>query len=82
MTLETLSEMCDISDDEKRKAIPMMLQDNAFRIYAKNKHKVSSYDQEIALLKGWYTSEEKQTRMLNQWKNSFFRGTIENARHI
>lgn len=65
---ETLSEMCDLSTDQMKKAIPLMLKGNDLRLYAKNKHRVGTYDEGIKLLWGCYNYKEKQTRLINQWK--------------
>lgn len=59
--------MCDLNQEQMAKAIPLVLKGNEFRLYANNKHRAESYAEGIRLIRGWYTSEEKQTRLLYQW---------------
>lgn len=39
-SFETLSDMFDLSIEQNKKAIPLLLKGNAFRLYTKNKHRV------------------------------------------
>lgn len=55
---ETVAELCEIETDaEKKKAIPIMLKESAFRPYSSNKHIIKVYDEWIATVKGWYYSK-------------------------
>lgn len=54
---ETLSEMCDLIEEEKKKAIHVILKGNAFRLYVKNKDQVTSYSEGISVLRNWFASK-------------------------
>lgn len=75
-TFDTLRELCDLSEEEKGKEIAFILKGNAFRMYAK-KSRIITYSEGISLLRGWYKSEEKQPRLINQWSKTRLSETLE-----
>lgn len=49
---ETVAELCDVTTDAmKKKAIPIMLKGSAFRLYSRNKHQVTGYEDGIDMIK-------------------------------
>lgn len=65
---ETLADVCEVTDDDtKRKSIPLMLKGTAFRRFAKEKHRFATYQEALDELRSWFSSAERQTRLLREW---------------
>lgn len=67
-TFETYATMCDLTDSEKRKSIPIMLSGNALSLFNKEAKACETFDEAATLLGSWYNSSEKQTRLLRDWQ--------------
>lgn len=60
--------MCDLTLTEKRKEIQIMFSENALSLLNKEEGINNSNDEAVALIKKWYNSKEKQTRLLRDWQ--------------
>lgn len=65
---DTLTAMCQLTPDEKRKGIPVMLTGNAFDFFAENADKCKTLDEAKQLLEGWYNNSDKKARVLMEWQ--------------
>lgn len=58
---EALAEMCDPMSDEKRKAIPTMLQGNELHLFSKKGKDFITYEYATTLLRTGYNSKKNRT---------------------
>ncbi len=66
---ETLCMVCELPEEDKLKCIPIMIKDSALKFYNSNLRDCNSYAECIERLTSWYTSDEKRSRLLQEWQN-------------
>lgn len=66
---ETLARMCDISEDEKLRSIPIMLSGEALNHFALNIKGDDDYKDALKMMRSWYNNEEKKSRVLAKWQS-------------
>lgn len=67
---ETVSDIFDVStDQEKLKEVPIMLKSTTFRKYSQKKKRFRLYEEGIDELRMWFSSTERQTRLLSEWNS-------------
>ena len=64
----TMSNMCGLTEDEKVRSIPLMLDGDALSYFSSNHKDGDNYDQSIEMLRNWYNNEEKRSRILTKWQ--------------
>lgn len=68
---ETLAATCCLTDDEKARAIPVMLRDDALSYYSTTfRNSEASYGEIVNSLRKWFTSEEQRNRLLRIWQKA------------
>lgn len=65
---DSIALMCDSTPDEKRKAMPIMLKGPALTLFTQKAGACETYDQAADLLREWYNSPDKQSRLLAEWQ--------------
>lgn len=64
----TLSTVCELSQEEKLKAVPIMLRDDVLNYYSSNYDRCDTFEDAIALLRSWYNSD-RRSRILAEWQD-------------
>lgn len=57
-----------VTEEEKLRAVPVMLSGNALNNYAKNLKGCTSYNESMDTMKKWYNSDDKRSCILKKWK--------------
>ena len=65
----TLALMCEVTPQDKMKAIPVMLTGDALNYYANNSKSCSTFDNAISMLRKWYNSDDRKARILTKWQS-------------
>ena len=65
----TLAVMCEVSMEDKLKAIPVMLTGDALNYYANNASSCIDFDQAMCMLRKWYNSDDRKARILTKWQS-------------
>ena len=65
---ETLSNICELSDEEKLKAIPIMLMGDAMSYFSNKAKTYDTYEDAMITLRKWYNSDDKKARILTKWQ--------------
>lgn len=60
--------MCDVSQRQKNKAMPVMLKGPAKALFSTDSHRLKSYEEGIEMLRKWYDNKERQNQLLAEWK--------------
>lgn len=60
--------MCQVNEHGMRRTISIILRVDASSLFYSQNPKCILYQQAKELLQGWYNSEEKPSRILEQWK--------------
>lgn len=69
-SFETYANMCGLSDSKRRKVIPwdaIMLNGKQLSLLNQRSTEDQTYYQAIQLLKKWFSSREKQRKILREW---------------
>ena len=61
------AENCDATPEEKRKAMFIMLKGNARSLFAKKGKLCKTFEDGIELLRTWFNSSDKESRILAEW---------------
>lgn len=64
---ETLEKMCQLTQDEKFKSLPVMLSGDALTYFSDNAATCPSYEEALDVLRKWYNPDESQSRILTAW---------------
>ncbi len=64
----TLRMVCEVTNDDKLKCIPIMLKDSALKYYNSNLRSCKTYSECMERLTSWYTSDEQRNRLLQEWQ--------------
>lgn len=64
----TLTKMCNIPDDEKLQAIPVMLKDDALDYFDDYQDNCADHEEAFEMLRKWYHSSEQRARILTEWQ--------------
>ena len=65
----TLATMCEVTDADKLKAIPVMLKGDALNYYANNSSPCTHFDDAMSMLRKWYNSDDRKARILARWQS-------------
>lgn len=69
---ETLSDMCQITEAQMLRSIPIMLDGDALDYYSRIAASCATYGDAKSALRRWYNSDEKRARILTAWKSLVF----------
>lgn len=71
---ELAAEMCNVSEQEMLRGIPIMLDGAALSYYGSHvKGKVTNYKDALNQLLSWFTSDEQRSRLLSEWHETRLR---------
>ncbi len=62
------SRICKLSEQEKADAVPYMLEGEAFTFFSQKIPPNTTFDEITKELRKWFTSSEKQARILKKWQ--------------
>lgn len=65
----TLANMCELTDAERLKSLPVMLSGDALTYFSNHASKCTTFDSATSLLRKWYNSDEKKARILTEWQS-------------
>lgn len=66
---DTLSTMCEMTETEKLKSVPIMLSGDALNYYASNSKNCKTYEEATQTLRSWYNSDDRKARILTKWQS-------------
>ena len=75
----TLAVMCEVTEHEKLKAIPIMLTGDALNYFSNNSRACNSFDDAMKTLREWYNSDDKKSRILSKWQSMTLSKAMSNA---
>ena len=61
-------DMYELDDNSRRDGISIILKGPALSHYASNVKQLKTYEEVKSALRTWYTSDEKQSRLLDEWR--------------
>lgn len=61
--------MCQVTLEEKLKAVPVMLTGDTLHNYANNVRDCGYFHKAMGLLREWYNSDDQKSRILSKWKS-------------
>lgn len=63
---ETLASMCEVTEEDKLRAIPVMIKGDALNYFANNSKSCGTFDDAMRILRSWYKGDDRQARILSK----------------
>lgn len=74
---ETMATLCEVTDDETLRAIPVVLSGEALIYYSTHVKQCKTYEDAISAFWDWYNNSVKCSRILIEWKSMQFTEELE-----
>lgn len=63
----TFANMCEITDEDKLRAVTLILRGDALNYFANNSSSCTKFDEAMSTIRSWYNNEDRKARILSKW---------------